>query len=135
MALKLGTETGSVINHIYSRMTKGAPEPVVGMGVTMLGWTDREPGTIVRVFQIGKDLAIEVQADNYQVVSGSMHDGSAQYEYRANPDAHKVAYRYRKNAWNEVRFNVETKRWNLTGGKGIIIGMALSRRRTSWPMP
>ena len=32
--MKLGTETGSMTNHIYSRATKGQPDPAVGMGAT-----------------------------------------------------------------------------------------------------
>mgnify|MGYP001576962564 CR=1 FL=1 len=42
-ALRAGTQTGSLINHLMSG-SKGA-EPEVGMGATILGWSDRHPAT------------------------------------------------------------------------------------------
>ena len=39
--MNIGTQTSSLVNHLYSRMTIGEPEPTVGMGVTMLSWSDR----------------------------------------------------------------------------------------------
>lgn len=47
--MKLGTETGSFQNHILSRSLIGAPTPAVGMGATILMWTDRKPATIVAI--------------------------------------------------------------------------------------
>jgi len=44
--LKLGTETGSLINHVMSRMTAG-PDPVAGDPATVLHWSDRDPATVV----------------------------------------------------------------------------------------
>ena len=35
--MKLGSQTGSVINHLYSRAVIGQPKPKVGMGCTLLG--------------------------------------------------------------------------------------------------
>lgn len=44
--MKLGTETGSVMNHLMS----GCPTPpVVNKGATMLHWTDRSPYDVVWV--------------------------------------------------------------------------------------
>lgn len=45
--MKLGTETGSLINHVMSRTA--TPEPEVGMGCTLLMWTDRRAATITEV--------------------------------------------------------------------------------------
>lgn len=64
--LVVNKETGSLVNHLYSRMTKGQPQPEVGMGATLLHWSDRSPATIIKVFTIGKLLAIEVQDDKYK---------------------------------------------------------------------
>lgn len=77
--MKLGTETASLINHLHSRAVIGQPEPVIGMGVTFLGWTDRSAGTIFRVFkQPGKAglTIIECRNDTARCVAGSSHDGS-----------------------------------------------------------
>ena len=54
--LTLGTQTGSLINHVYSRYNSFTPE--VGMGATMLGWTDRHAATIVEVSADGKKVGI-----------------------------------------------------------------------------
>ncbi len=43
--MKLGTETNSLINNLYSNMTIGAPAQVVGMAATTLSWTDRSVAT------------------------------------------------------------------------------------------
>lgn len=45
--LKLGTQTGSVVNHLHSRTTN--PTPEIGMGATISYWTDREAGTVVLI--------------------------------------------------------------------------------------
>lgn len=45
--MKLETETASVMNHLMSRATVGHPESVVGMGATILMWTDRRAATII----------------------------------------------------------------------------------------
>jgi hypothetical protein len=54
--LKAGTETGSLMNHIISGCRMAAPE--VGMGGTILGWTDRRACTITQVSKSGKRVGI-----------------------------------------------------------------------------
>jgi hypothetical protein len=49
--MKLGTHTGSLTNHIYSRAVPITPE--VGMGCTLLSWSDRHPATIIDIFTKG----------------------------------------------------------------------------------
>lgn len=62
--MRLGTQTGSVTNHILSRATIGQPEPTVGMGATLLGWTDRHACTIVEVSMERDRIVVTVQEDN-----------------------------------------------------------------------
>ena len=122
--MKLGTETGSVINHLYSRMTKGQPDPEVGMGATICHWSDRSAGTIIAVEKDkqGRWL-LQVQGDHYKVVSGSVHNGSAVYEYSPNPEGGISRYRFENERWCELRFNPESGRWNKAkSGNGLIIG-------------
>ena len=45
--MKLGTETGSMMNHLM--VNANHPKPVVGMGATMCSWSDRTAATIVAV--------------------------------------------------------------------------------------
>lgn len=100
--MKLGSQTGSVINHILARRTIGQPEVKVGMGVTILGWTDRHPGTIFRVLKHKDMVAVEVRADNYKCVKGSGHDGSAEYEYSVNINGSRSHFVFKDGAWREA---------------------------------
>ena len=45
-------ETGSLVNHLMGRTA--APTPTIGMGATILGYTDRHAATIVDVSKTGK---------------------------------------------------------------------------------
>lgn len=121
--MKLGTQTGSVMNHLYSRMTDGQPEPTVGMGATILGWTDRYAATIRNVFNIGGKRAVQVTHDKVKVVAGSVQDGSAVYEYETTADGTLITYAFDGARWQLYTFNQETKRWNKSkSGKGLRIG-------------
>lgn len=60
-ALKAGTQTASLINHLYSGSI--SPIPTVGMGATILSWTDRHAATIVEVVSHRKIAIIEDNAE------------------------------------------------------------------------
>lgn len=120
--MKLGTQTGSLVNHLYGRMVIGQPEPFVGMGCTVLGWTDRHAATIVRMSSDKKEFT--VRRDHAKVIAGSQHDGSAQYEYSANPDGRETTFKLdRAGTYRQVRLN-ERDNWVFVqgGGKGIRLG-------------
>ena len=51
------------MTYLHSRAVVGQPVPEVGMGATVLHWTDRSPATVVEVFKIGKAVAFTVQED------------------------------------------------------------------------
>jgi hypothetical protein len=93
--MKIGRETGSVVNAVLSGPHKVVP--MVGMGATILGWTDRYGATVVKVSPSGK--TIEVQEDRARVVSGSGHDGSAVWEHTPNPGAPRRVYRLTTKGW------------------------------------
>jgi hypothetical protein len=121
--MKLGTQTGSVINHLHSRAVIGQPEPKPGMGCTILKWTDRDAATIFRVFQVGKATIIETRDDHTRCISGSAHDGSAKYEHKINVKGFARHFRRRDNGmWGEVIKNQASGRWILSGRNGLRIG-------------
>lgn len=126
--MKLGTETASVINNLYSRGVIGEPAPKVGMGVTLLGWTDRYPGTIVSVVELVSkrwSYEIEIRDDDYKVVSGSTMDGSAVYEFSPNPNGSKSVYRKNRGTgfWSLMRKNPDSGKMVMAkSGKGLRIG-------------
>jgi hypothetical protein len=84
-------DTGSFVNHLIGGGKQRDPE--VGMPATICQWTDRSPATVVEVLRFktgpkaGQLKGVVVTADEYKVVKGSMHDGSAQYEYTPQPDS------------------------------------------------
>ena len=121
--LKLGTQTGSLINHLYSRQTKGQADPVVGMGATLLGWTDREGATIVEVTKTKAGAwLIAVQEDNAKRIDSNGMSESQEYEYSPNPDAGKQWFRFDEGkGWRSVRFN-DKGRWVLVDGDGLRTG-------------
>lgn len=118
--MNIGTQTGSLINHLYSRMTVGEPELVAGMGVTFLSWTDRNPGTIVEVNNAKRYIV--VTDDSYSRIDGNGLSESQEYEYTTNPDGYKRYFRKDKNnQWREMRHN-ENGRLVYTGGCGLRVG-------------
>lgn len=130
--MKLGTETGSLVNHLYSRGTIGQPVAVVGMGATELMWTDRDACTIVEVvMDKGEVKRIATTSDDSKVVSGSGHDGSAAYDHTSKPDGYRTYWRMSKaGKWESIVPN-DVGRWVKSGnGKGLRIG---SREKYSDP--
>jgi len=72
------------MNWLYENVTvKDEPKPEVGMGCTMLGWSDRYAYTITRISKSGKtfwakrDLSVRVDCN------GMSEDQS--YDYTSNP--------------------------------------------------
>lgn len=121
--MNLGTQTGSVINHLHSRAVIGQPEPKPGMGATILLWTDRHAATIRNVLRIGNKLAVQVTRDLATVVKGSAHDGSAEYEFTTTPDGTLQTFAFNGDKWEQYHVNPETKRWNKAkSGRGLRIG-------------
>jgi hypothetical protein len=117
--MNAGTQTGSLVNHLYSRMTIGAPEPTVGMGVTMLSWTDRDAGTIVEVNM--KRRYIAVVEDNAKRLDNNGISEGQEYEFTPNPDGYVYYYRKdKKGQWRKCYYN-ENKRL-VFGNGGLIVG-------------
>lgn len=85
------------------------PVPVVGMGITLLHYSDRSTGTITRVatsgkrFWFQKDRAIRTDTNG-------MSD-SQQYRYEGDPGAEVREARISRNS-----------QWKATGGWKIILG-------------
>jgi hypothetical protein len=122
--MKLGRDTGSVTNHLYSRMTKGQPDPEVGMGATICHWTDRSAGTIIAVAKDGQGRwVIEVQGDHAKRVDDNGMSESQEYEYLPNPSGGVETFRFEDGRWCALRRNPESGRWNKQKqGHGLIIG-------------
>lgn len=78
-------ETNSLQNLLMAN-TVGCPRPEIGMGVTIIGWTDRHPGTVTWVSPSGKTLRF--REDDYRRTDDrGMTDSGQQYEFTPNPAA------------------------------------------------
>lgn len=123
--MKLGTETGSLVNYMHSMAIIGQPEVYVGMPVTMLSWTDRHPATVIQLFKVGKSIIMRIQSDNYEAVprENTKYGDHIEYSYSPNPEGATYTYKQGSdNRWCEVYFKEDTKRWVKSGCGGIHLG-------------
>jgi hypothetical protein len=75
------TRTGNLISNI---MLDSEPKvPAVGMGITVLMWTDRMPGTIISVSASGKSF--KYQADTATRIDENGMSDAQTYEYGPDP--------------------------------------------------
>lgn len=92
--MKLGTETISMTNYLLSGWV-GAPEPQVGMGCTIIMWSDRKAGTIVKVTK----TQVHVQEDIATRTDRNGMSESQEYEYTADPTASVQIFRKTKRGY------------------------------------
>ena len=104
MGMKLGTNTGSLINHVATSSRQIQPE--IGMGATICYWSDREVGTIIKL----TPCQIHIQMDK-----ATRTDNNGMSECQQ--------YVYERNLKGAIHIFRKTKRgWRNPGGNGIIIG-------------
>lgn len=89
--MRLGTQTASLTNHVLANSQN--PEPKVGDGCTILMWTDRHAGTIVKLTA----TQIHVQEDHAKRIDTNGMSESQEYEYTRNPEAPVQIFRRLKN--------------------------------------
>ena len=124
--MNIGTQTGSLVNNLYSRMTIGAPAPEVGMAATTLSWTDRHAATVTEVTELTSKVwayEIRVVEDKVLVIKGSTHDGSATFAFVPNPMGYADIYRMdrKTGAWVHGYINQDTGKFKKGQG-GLILG-------------
>jgi hypothetical protein len=120
--MKLGTQTGSLVNHIYANTAPIDPVmmDVVGKPATLLSWTDRSPGTVINQFKKGKFFYIEVQEDNAEFVGECDMSDYQEYVYTRNTDGHITTWRV-DNGYRQVYVG-KSGRYVLRGTGGLMIG-------------
>jgi len=92
--MKLGTETGSLVNHV---MSKSGTKPEVGKGATELLWSDRHAYFVNEVSKDGKECVIE-RADAVRIDKNGMSE-CQDYKYLRKDDADQITLRYRYDQW------------------------------------
>lgn len=118
--MKLGTETGSLMNHVMAGAA--TPIPAVGMGCTILNWTDRDAATISAVETYRGMTMVKVREDHAKRTDTNGMSESQTYEYTPNPMGREQAFILKNGRWREMAWT--GKRWNQTQGssRGLLIG-------------
>jgi len=124
MVMKLGSGTGSLVNHVLSRMTKDQPEPQLGDGATLLHWSDREPATVIHVQATKLGLVVAVREDHARRTDDRGFCESQDYEYTPNPNGRIHYFRLEPGkGWREITPGKRLNTYKLTGsGQGLRIG-------------
>lgn len=121
--MRLHTQTASLVNHLYSRSVIGQPEPEVGMGATVLCYTDRRAATVTGIQRSGKSMIVTVRQDDAKRTDGNGMSEDQSYEFTANPEGAPSHFRREKDGkWAEVYRNSETGRWVKASGHGLLLG-------------
>ena len=110
-------KSGSLVNNLLASMSNA---PQIGMGATLLSYTDRNPATVV-----GWDMVkaiVTVQEDDYKRIDKNGLSESQEYEYTQNTSNYKVSFKWTKKGWVRVVFNPETNRWKQSPCGGLYIG-------------
>lgn len=117
--MKLGTQTASLNNHLMSRAVIGQPKPVVGMGATILCWTDRHGATITKV----DGRYITVQEDAATRTDSNGMSESQDWAFRPNTNGREhVFFLTTSQRWQAVAKNESTGRYRKVEGSGLRIG-------------
>jgi hypothetical protein len=105
--MRLGTETGSVLNHLMSG--GGQPAPAVGMAATVLYWSDRHAATVIKVtaktVTVQEDKAVRTDQNGMSEVQ--------QYDYSPDPEGRVLTF----------RLNKKGAYVNRKSGRGLLLGV------------
>jgi len=95
--MKIGTETGSLVNGILTDKMQIIPE--IGMGATICHWSDRIAGTIIEVKKDKNKLIkfITIQVDNAIRTDSNGMSESQVYEYTPDSDGMTYIFKLRKD--------------------------------------
>ncbi len=113
-----------MINSILRRSTKGQPTPKIGMGATLIYFSDRSPGTIVFIGGKVGGIVVGVQGDSAKRTDKNGMSEMQSYAFTRNLDAGISYFRFdEKRGWRGIRVNPDTDRWVLNGSTtGLRIG-------------
>tara|TARA_S200002703_G_scaffold74073_4_gene63951 strand:- start:14 stop:400 length:387 start_codon:yes stop_codon:yes gene_type:complete len=117
--MRLGTQTGSLVNHILSRGV--AQEVAVGDPATVLHWSDRSPATVVEIFTKGKFTYFVTQEDHAKRTDSNGYGGQQEYEYSRNPNGREQTWKVTPEGIIGVYRNPETGRF-VKNGESVAVG-------------
>lgn len=95
--LKLGTQTGSLFNHL---MSNGSTAPEVGKGATVLHWTDRSAYFVTWVSEDKKRCKIERPICKRADKNGMSDDQD--WIYEIDPTAQPIELKFTYGKWRDA---------------------------------
>ena len=98
--MKLGSETGSLMNHFMTDSKQ--PQPKVGDGCTICCWTDRHAATIIKVTR----CTVTVQEDKAIRTDKNGMSECQTYEYEPDPNGATMVFRKTKNGWKSKGYGL-----------------------------
>lgn len=108
---------GSVFNRIDEAQKQ--PEPKEGDGCTMISYTDRYAGTVVKVLE----FVIAVQEDRAIRTDKNGMSECQYYEFQRNPEARVVHFKKDRNGRYREAYVSSKNRWCFkNSGLGLRIG-------------
>jgi len=81
------------MNHVYS--TANHPIPQIGMGATILSWSDRRAATIIAM----TPKTVTVQEDISTRTDNNGMSESQEYAYTVDPTGPRYTFRLTKRGW------------------------------------
>lgn len=117
--MKLGTETGSLINHLMANTA--VRDIKVGTHATLLSWSDRSPGTVIEVYTKGVYTYLTVRHDK----AVYHKDGSGNFDIVDGDDKFTNTFRFKtdgSSGFQKVGLNPETNRFYKLGDGGLLVG-------------
>jgi len=123
--MKLGTQTGSLVNHIMANTVTS--EIKEGTHATFLSWTDRSPGTIVKVFKKGAYTYLNVRSDEVKFHDGGKYhnDFGKAYDIVDGDSEYFSTFRFKtdgSSGFQKVSVNPDTGRYIKIGEGGLSVG-------------
>lgn len=114
---------GSLQNRLSESNFVGAPVPVVGMGVTFISYSDRDPGTIRKVDPKGNRFW--VTPDLHQRTDDNGMSECQEYAYSVRddiPEENWMLVTWKKARKSHDNPKGEGGRWLTANGQSIVIG-------------
>lgn len=97
------------MSQLYNHIKISCPEPTVGMGATIIHWTDRSPATVVRISKSGKTCWIK--ADKAERVDSNGMSEAQEYTYTPHPEGKEIRV-----------FKRKCGQWFTKGGEKVGLG-------------
>lgn len=117
--IKLGSDTGSLVNYMYANSK--SPDPEVGMAATICGWSDRHAATVVDVFKYRGSILVTVQEDKATRIDKNGFSENQEYTYERNPNGRKSTFKLKEGRWIAVGPDpITCKGWSEGNGYGSL---------------